>query len=338
MSATIRDVASKAGVSIATVSRVLNRSSPVSSDKQASVIEAAEALGYSPNPAALSLLNKQTGGIGVLLPYLTGEFFSELLRGLDDAAREHDLILIVSSSHRRPSDFQRSMQMLDKRVDGLVVMAPEIDPASAASILGSDTPVVFLNTYADGVLADVVNFDNRAGAFAVTQHLLELGHREIALVRGPDKSRDAHERVRGYREAMAEAGVADTARLEVSGDYTREAGYNAAEEILRWAARPTAIVACNDYCAKGVMSALSKRGVRVPEDVSVTGFDGLPSGQFSVPPLTTVRVPIRDIGYRAICRLAARISGDIATGERQRHVEPVELVVRDSTAARNAGP
>ncbi len=332
MSATIHDVASKAGVSIATVSRVLNRSSPVSSNKRALVLEAADALGYSPNPAALSLLSKRTGGIGVLLPFLSGEFFSELLRGLDDAAHEHGLVLIVSSSHRSPSDFQRSMRMVDKRVDGLVVMAPEIDPASAASILERDTPVVFINTYADGVPADVINFDNHAGGLAVTQHLLDLGHRRIAMVRGPDDARDAHERARGYRDAMRRAGVTDTAALEIPGGYARESGFEAAQEILRWAERPTAVVAANDYCAKGVMSALSKEGVQVPEEVSVTGFDGLPSGEYSVPPLTTVRVPIREIGYRAIRQLAMRLGGELADGGHLRRVEPVELVARGSTA------
>ena len=334
MSATIHDVAAKAGVSISTVSRVLNRSSPVSSSKQALVIEAAQALGYSPNPAALSLLSKRTGGIGVLLPYLTGEFFSELLRGLDDAAHEHDLILIVSSSHRRPSEFQRSMRMLDKRVDGLIVMAPEIDAVSAASILEGSTPVVFVNTYADGVPADRIDFDNHAGAYAVTRHLLDLGHQRIALVRGPDAARDAQERARGYRDAMAEAGVADTSGLEAEGGYTREAGFDAVQEIMRWDERPTAIVAANDYCAKGVMSALSKRGVRVPEEVSVTGFDGLPSGEYSVPPLTTVRVPIYEIGRRAVRQLAARIGGNGADGGHRRYVEAAEVVVRGSAAAR----
>ena len=134
MSVTIHDVARRAGVSIATVSRVLNNTCKVREDKRLLVLEAARDLGYSPNPAALSLLNKKTGALGVLLPSVHGEFFSELLNTLDEAARENELILVISTSHRHEAEFQKAMQFLDKRVDGLIVMAPELDAPAAASI------------------------------------------------------------------------------------------------------------------------------------------------------------------------------------------------------------
>lgn len=332
MSVTIRDVARRAGVSISTVSRVLNDTCPVREDKRRLVLDAAKALGYTPNPAALSLLNKRTGGLGVLLPFVSGEFFSELLNGLDQAAQDEGLFLVVSTSHRHSDEFQKAIQVLDKRVDGLVVMAPELDATGAALVLRTESPVVLINTYADGLPADVFNFDNFAGARALTQHLLDEGHRRIALIEGPPLSRDAQERTRGYRAAMADAGITDTDALVVPGGFTREAGYEAAMAIATATPQPTAIVAANDYCAMGVLSALHALGVSVPDEIAVGGFDGLPSSQYTVPPLTTVRVPIGEIGYRAVSRLAARLRGEDDGTPHQKHFVPVELIVRESSA------
>lgn len=334
MSVTIRDVARQAGVSISTVSRVLNDTCPVQEDKKRLVIDAARELGYSPNPAALSLLSKKTGGLGVLLPFVSGEFFSELLSGLDEAAQDNGYFLVVSTSHRRPAEFQKAIHVLNKRVDGLIVMAPELDQDGTALLLKSKAPVVFINTYTEGLAADVFNFDNYAGASILTRHLLDQGHRRIALVHGPQNSRDAQERARGYRAAMGEAGVERTADLEFQGGYTREAGFDVTAGILASTPRPTAIVAANDYCAMGIVSALREQGVAVPDDIAIGGFDGLPSAKYVAPPLTTVHVPIGEIGYRAVARLAARLKHtDAGAGAaHQQHHVPVELVVRESTA------
>jgi LacI family transcriptional regulator len=331
VSVTIRDVARRAGVSISTVSRVLNDTCPVQKDKRRLVLDAAQALGYTPNPAALSLLNKKTGGLGVLLPFVNGEFFSELLSGLDQAAQDNNLFLVVSTSHRRPVEFQKAMRVLDKRVDGLIVMAPELDAAGTASILKTKMPVVLINTYAEGLNVDVYNFNNLEGARDLTRHLLGLGHRRIGLIMGPTLSGDAQQRAEGYRLAMAEAGVADTSSLEVQGGFTREAGYAAAEAIAQMNPRPTAIVAANDYCAMGAISALHTLGIVVPDEIAVGGFDGLSSSQYSFPPLTTVRVPIREIGYRAVERLVSRL-GDDGEARIEQYEVPVNLLVRESTA------
>ncbi|MEO0560165.1 MAG: LacI family DNA-binding transcriptional regulator [Bacteroidota bacterium] len=335
MSATIHDVARQAGVSISTVSRVLNGTSPVKEEKRKLVLEAAEMLGYVPNPAALSLLNKRTGGIGVVLPFVTGEFFSELLSGLDETAQSLESFLIISTSHSRPTEFRKAVLALDKRVDGLVVMAPALDVEEASSLVSPDTPVVFINTHAGEVGADVFNFDNFGGARALTRHLLEDGHERIAVVRGPETAWDAQERVRGYRSAMRDAGFS-TDGLEFEGGFTRGDGYTAAESILRTTPRPTAILAANDYCAFGALSALRDAGIEVPREMSVCGFDGLTSSQYAAPPLTTVQVPIREIGHRAIRQLVARVRGDENEQPPNHETVPVELVVRGSTAARTA--
>lgn len=338
MSITIHDVAAHAGVSIATVSRVLNGTSPVSEDKRVSVLDAVDTLGYSPNPAARSLLQKRTGGLGVLLPYVSGEFFAELLNGLDRAAQNHAYFLVVSTSHRRPTEFKAAIQAMDKRVDGLVIMAPELDAGDAKSILRSETPVAFINTYLDGLATngcavEVINFENFAGAYALTQHLLEAGHRRIALIRGPRDAGDARERARGYRTAMAEAGLLDVGALEFEGDYTQAAGYAATNRILEQTPRPTAIMAANDYCAMGVLSALHAAGVAVPDAMAVTGFDGITSARYTVPPLTTVRAPTQELGLQAIDRLVTILHAPSRAKALQQSVLPVTLEIRGSTVA-----
>lgn len=332
MNATIRDVARRAGVSISTVSRVLNDTAPVSEEKRTLVFEAAAELGYAPNPAALSLLSKQTGGIGVLLPFVSGEFFSELLHSLDTTAQEHGYFLLISTSHRHRDEFRTAMRVLAKRIDGLVVMAPELQPEDAQALAAATEPVVFVNTHADALPFDAVNFDNQGGAYALASHLLDLGHRRIAAIRGPHDARDAEQRIHGMREAIRDAGLPASALHVVPGEYTQEAGYQAAKELLAQDVTFTALACANDYCAFGAIRALHEAGLRVPEDRSVVGFDELPSTRFSQPPLTTARVPVSDIGRRAINLLLDRLSDDDSISERQRIVLPVELVIRGSTA------
>jgi LacI family transcriptional regulator len=330
MSSTIKDVAKRAGVSISTVSRVLNGTAQVRSEKKAAVERAAHELGYSPNPAALSLLNKKTGGIGVLLPFVGGEFFADLLNGLDKAAQESGVFLVVSTSHRRRGEFNAAIQAMQSRVDGLIVMAPEIGPEGVAALSRRSEPLVFINTRVDGRAVDALNFDNYGGALALVRHLASLGHSHIAHIRGPADASDAQERVEGYRAGMRELGVEDTSALEYEGEFTNEAGYEATRRILEAETRPTAIMAANDSCATGVLSALNKAGLSVPGDVAVTGFDGISSGHFTLPPLTTVRLPTWQVGYEAIRRIVARLHGR-AGQEFVKQVLPGEVVAREST-------
>jgi LacI family transcriptional regulator len=329
MAVTIHDVARRAGVSISTVSRVLNNSCAVHEAKRKQVLEAADVLGYSPNPAARSLLGKRVGGIGVLLPFVGAEFFSDFLTGLDETAQANDFFLMISTSHRNADEFRSAIEAMNKRVDGMIVMAPELNGV-ATRVPDYESPFVFVNTYVDDESLNVINFDNFGGSYDVTKHLLHLGHRQIAIIKGPEGARDAGERVRGYRAAMAAIGIEDTSLLEYRGEYTQEAGYLAAQLILQNAnPRPTAIVCANDYCAIGAIRALAEAGVGVPDEVAITGFDGINSGQYIQPPLTSVKVPMRAIGARAVDRLIQLLEGDDAT-PRQETV-PVELITRAST-------
>lgn len=341
MGSTIHDVAAHAQVSISTVSRVLNKTAGVSAAKRQRVEAAVAALSYSPNPAARSLLGQSTGGLGVLLPYITGEFFSELLDGLDEAARAHGFFLLVSSSHRDDAAFARALREISRRVDGLILMSTDLHPSQYADLLPKKTPVVFINTpllddaqehALAGHALDVVRFDNYGGAFAVTEHLIAQGYQRLAVVRGPERAYDADERVRGIHEALRQHGR-DPADVPIyAGDFSQEAGYQAAQAIAQRNPLPDAIIASNDMCAIGVLLGLREAGLSVPDQVAVAGFDDVSSAQYASPPLTTVRIRLREVGAWAIERLVQRVQGKQFLAP-QRVTMPVDLVLRASTGA-----
>ncbi len=287
-------------------------------------------LGYTPNPAARSLLKRETGGLGVLLPFVGGEFFSEFLGGIDRTALRNGYFLLISTSHRNEAELKAALQGMHKRVDGMLIMAPEMEAWDVYRLLNGHAPVVFVNTEVRRPQLDVINFDNFGGVHAAVVHLLARGHRRIAYIKGPDGAYDARERLRGYRAALQDAGIPEGARLEFEGDYTQEAGYAAARRILALDPRPTAVVGANDYCAVGVLHALHEAGLRVPEDVAVAGFDDMPSSRYTQPPLTSVNVPVEEMGAAAMQYLIDRIRGTAERSNGQR-MFPVTLVPRAST-------
>jgi LacI family transcriptional regulator len=319
--ATIRDVAAKAGVSVATVSRVLNGKNIVRDETSAQVLEAARSLRYVPNVAARSLSIRRTQTIGIVLPEMHGEFFSEVIRGVDVAARGHGYHILVSGSH---SDVQEMMQMVDAmrgRVDGLMVMAPDV----AVDSLSDDVPLVLLNS--SDTQHDAITIDNFGGAREMMLHLTSLGHTRIAFITGPAQNADARERLRGYRQAMR---ALSTKPIEIAGDFTEGAGEAAALEIAAIRPRPTAIFAANDSMAIGALGALAGSGVRVPDDVSVVGFDDIPIARYVTPQLTTIGVDIGELGRRAFAVLAESI-GHVTARQPRRERIPTTLVVRKSS-------
>ena len=328
--ATIRDVAREAGVSVATVSRVLNDKGVVSPDTHRLVREAASRLNYSPNAAARSLITQETHTVGVLLPDLHGEFFSEVIRGIDLAARRAGRHLLVSSSHSASADLVSAMRSMRGRIDGLIVMAPETDASPAIRECAGSVPIVLLNpgeVPGDCSAISVANFE---GARAVVRHLLGLGHTRIATITGPAHNHDARQRLAGYRAALAEAGIEPDARLEIAGDFLEPSGYEAADALLADTPRPTAVFAANDKMAIGVMGAMSDRGVRVPEDLAVAGFDDIETARYINPPLTTVHVDSFRLGECAVEALLGSARNAGATG----HIMlPATLVVRRSCGA-----
>jgi LacI family transcriptional regulator len=330
VAATIRDVAREAGVSVATVSRVLNNSGPVRDQTRVRITEVARRLHYTPNSAARSLSTRQTHTVGVVLPDLHGEFFSEVIRGIDQVVQAEGWHLLVSSSHAARSAVEAALQAMRGRVDGLLVMSPDLELATLSTNLPERLPVVLMNCGAGGGAYDSLNIDNYSGAHAMITYLVGLGHRRIALLEGPERNQDARERLRGALAALADAGIGCGDRFR--GDFSEESGHAAALRLLDCARRPTALFAANDSMAIGALSALRERGVEVPSDISVAGFDDIPIARFVSPQLTTVRVSIPALGERATKRLFEVMR----RGEPQQRVQellPTELVVRSSCAA-----
>lgn len=334
---TIKDVARAAGVSVATVSRVENASPLVTDGTRRRVQAVARRLGYAPHAAARSLSAGRTSSIGVLLPDLYGEFYSELIRGIDQTAQAHGLHLLVASSHNEKHAIAHALHSMRGQVDGLIVMAPAPGAHLPVRDLPASFPVVLLNAAASGPAFDSIRIANAQGAREMVRHLAEHGHRRIAFIGGPPKNHDAQERKKGYRAALADAGLAHDPALELEGDFTDASGYRAAQALARRAPRPTAIFAANDAMAIGAVSALREAGVAVPDDVAVGGFDDIPLARYMHPPLSTVRVDIAALGERAARRLIEAVAN--RRGHRKRRETlPVTLVIRESCGGHVESP
>ncbi|HLE57281.1 MAG TPA: LacI family DNA-binding transcriptional regulator, partial [Rhodothermia bacterium] len=202
MRATIRDVAREAGVSISTVSRALNDTCFVEEGKRRRVKEAAERLGYTADPAARSLLKKETGGVGVIVPSVSGEYFSEFLTGIDLFTQESGFYLLISSSHRNTAEFEAALNTMYRRVDGLIIMAPDQAGFNANHRVLRSMPVVYVNSPIESPTSDCIGLNNFDGFYNITSHLIDLGHRRIAMITGPATAVDARERLKGYRQAL----------------------------------------------------------------------------------------------------------------------------------------
>ena len=311
---------------------MLNESGPVSAETRERIQSVATKLRYSPNSAARSLITRRTHTLGVLLPDLYGEFFSEVIRGIDQVAQQHGYQMLVSSSHSEPATFEAVLRAMRGRVDGLIVMSPDLEQVTLRANLAAGPAVVLLNCAADAPGFDSISIDNVAGAKAMTDHLLQLGHRRIAFIRGAACNVDAEERHRGFRSALRAAGVEHRADWEPRGNFTESGGYRAAQALLGLAERPTAVFAANDSMAIGALCAMREAGVGVPDEVAVAGFDDIPIARFTSPLLTSVHVPICRLGERAAERLVHAISHE-QRPRRRRETLPTTLVVRQSCGA-----
>jgi len=333
VTATIKDVARAAGVSVASVSRALNGHESVTETTRQRILAAAGQLRYVPHAAARSLITRRTDTIGVLLPDLHGEFFSELIRGIDAGARASGRHLLISSSHGSEAEAAQALRMLQGRVDGLIVMSPHAGADVLGANLPAALPTVLLNTRVASGTYPAFSIDNYGGAAAMMKHLFASGRRRIAFISGPDNNFDADERLRGYRDAIAARKGAS--ELVLRGDFSESSGYRAGIDLCERGERPDAIFAANDMMALGCLFALTERGVGVPGDIALAGFDDIPIARFVTPPLTTVRVRIADLGRRAFERLDALIAtGD--DGARTTERLDCDLVVRQSSGLNDA--
>ncbi len=315
---TIKDVAREAGVSVASVSRALNGGGGVTAATSQRIHDVATRLSYVPHAGARSLITRRTHTIGALLPDLHGEFFSELIRGIDLAARARGLHLLVSSSHDGAED------------------AAHVDAAFLRANLPASVPAVLLNSAVKSKSYAVLNIDNYGGAYAMVRHLLEAGHSNVTFIAGPAGNFDAQQRELGYRAAMAK--YAPHAPLDVvAGDFNEESGYRAGQQLLARKPRPDAVFAANDMMAVGCLYAFKEAGVDVPREIALAGFDDIPIARYVTPPLSTVRVRIVDLGRSALEQLAAMLE-ESRPDAASAHTLDCEIVTRETCgAARQPG-
>jgi LacI family transcriptional regulator len=324
---TLTDVARAAGVSPSTVSRILNGTAMVNEIKRQRVLEVIDRLGYRPNIMAQSLKTGQSMSIGVLTQELDSLFYGKTLKGIEMGLADSQYHPLFVGGHWREQDELASLEVLNRRrIDALIVLGGLI---SAQQLLdqAKTMPVVVVSRIVAGLEAQCIDIDNQQAAFEATKHLLDLGHRRIAHITGPLLRQDAQERLAGYRMALKQAGIDIDERLVCEGDYNEQSGVLAMDVLLLRASRLTAVFAANDSMAHGARLTLFRRGIRVPEDISLIGFDDLPTARYSIPPLTTVRQPMLEMGQEA----AELVLGLLEGGEVSAKKIKTELIVREST-------
>lgn len=327
---TIRDVARTASVSVASVSRALNGQSGVTPATRKKVLEAAAALNYAPHFGARSLSTKRSNTIGVVLPDLFGEFFSEIIRGIDYAAHRRGLQLLLSNMHGSERETAAALRAMRGRVDGLLVMSPQLDADVLSHNLPRGLPAVIMNGPTNGGRYASIAIDNSAGAHAAVAHLVAQGCKVIAHLAGPEGNADAQERALGFRAAVAKM-LGDRDPLIIAGDFSEESGVAAGKLLAAQHSGVDGVFSANDVMAIGCMTALLEAGVGVPRDVAVVGFDDVPIARYVTPGLSTMRVHIAELGERALDLLITTIETDDAPQVTAEFLTP-ELVVRASSA------
>jgi LacI family transcriptional regulator len=322
--ATMRDVARLAEVSVASVSRALNGADNVSEVVKARIADAVRELGYVPHAGARSLSLARTNAIGVVLPDLYGEFFSEIVRGMDREAGRRGYLLLLSNLHGGGEQAASALRAMRGRVDGLIVMAPHLTPEEISFALPAGLPSMLINARDQSGERPAITLDNAAGAEAVVDHLASLGCKRLIHIAGPEGNRDAQERAAAFTQAIESR---DLEGETVSGNFEEESGKGAIAALLRAGERFDGVFAANDNMAIGALEALRAAGLKVPGDVAVAGFDDIPVARHLG--LTTVSVRIADLGEIAIASLLDRLVNK--EGELHLLHRP-ELIVRATTA------
>jgi LacI family transcriptional regulator len=330
---TSKDIARELKISQSTVSRALRRDPRVAAVTMARVLDAATRMNYTPNLAARSLITRKTGTIGVVVSDITNPFYPELLEILhDEFAFAGYRAILFNERTEAASVEQRVRDLVDgAAVDGLVYVSATLG-SPLPGHRAREIPIVLVNRYIDSARADTVVSDNRGGGRLVAQAMLELGHRRIALITGPENTTTSRDRELGFRELLQASGAQLDERLRRVGQFSHRSGYQWCLDLLTAEPRPTAVFAANDVIAFGALDAARRLGVRVPAELSVVGFDDIDMAGWEGFNLTTVRQPLAEIGRVAAKLLIERIAGDDTPPPRTR-VFPVVLVRRDTLAA-----
>lgn len=338
MNLTLEDIGRLAGVSRSTVSRVINHQASVSPAVRTRVEEVIQRTGYTPNVAARSLVSGRSGVIGLVIPsrvhaLFEDPYFPRLIQGVSAASNREGttLSLFLFQSEEEEEELYPRV-VTSGYVDGLIITATRMADPLLARMAGSEIPIVMIGRPdAEGI--SYVDADNRGGAIRAATHLCNLGYERIGLIGAPVSTTAGLDRLNGFVEGLAFCGKALHPDLRVDGDFSEASGYRAMRSLI--AQRPDAIFAASDTMALGAMRALREEGLRIPDDVALVGFDGLPASEHSVPALTTVRQPVTETGARAVHHLNALIAGSETAPVVE--IMPVELLVRESCGADRRG-
>ncbi len=334
---TIVDVAAVAGVSYATVSRVINNKDHVSPEKRERVLRAMAQLGYVVNVQARSLAGGASRVVGLLVNYLSSGYTVEIIRGIDAALQANQYDLLLYSAHTPRAKESTYVTKLTRHLaDGLLLILPTYTRSYLDALRQRRFPHVLIDYLSDGEDAPSVATTNYRGAYDAVVYLLELGHRRIGFITGPLGTGCARERLAGYKAALTDHGVVVDPQLIYEGQFFQPQGYQGAHHLLALPDPPTAIFASNDMMAFGVMEAARERGLRLPDDLSIVGFDDIPQASHVHPQLTTVRQPLEEMGRRASLLLLHYI--EHPTAEVERIELPTELIIRESCQAPRAFP
>ena len=332
----LADVARAAGVSAMTVSNVLNDRPGASAETRRRVRAAAERLGYAPNPAAQSLAKGRTNLLGLVVHDLTVQYATEIVSGVADELAESGCELLISATYQDTSrEATRIQRLAQGRVDALILVAPLFGDETVAELDGHSVPVVVVDPRSASNCAHPnIVVDNYSGARSGTEHLLRLGHRRIGFIGGDTSFESAAQRERGHHDAVSLNGADTDPELIVGADFSWFGGFEAAHRLLELDDAPTAVMAACDVAALGAIDAARARGLSVPDDLSVVGFDDVPLASQGFPRLTTVRQPLREMGGTA-ARMALSLTRGQALPTRQVRFA-TSLVIRDTTTAASA--
>ncbi|MCP2073318.1 UNVERIFIED_ORG: LacI family repressor for deo operon, udp, cdd, tsx, nupC, and nupG [Pseudomonas lini] len=332
----IREVARLAGVSVATVSRTLKSPERVLPQTRDKVNAAVEQAGYRPNLMAVQFRSRRTGNLVILVPAIANTFFARVISGAQQAAQAAGYrLLLCDTQGREEIEEEFAALVYAHQADGVIQLRAS-DPFESLPPGTEPLPLVNACEVVKNAPYPTISLDNRAAAQAMTDHLIGLGHRRIGIIKGPRSSPLTLDRVAGYQDALRQAGIAADPSLICHGDFTLKAGYDGAGTMLELADRPSALFCENDEMAIGALTRIKQMGLRVPEDISLVGFDDIPFAAYCDPPLTTISQPAEIFGQKAVEMLIALIEKKPIA---ERHVLlPFELTVRGSTAAQNNSP
>lgn len=324
----IREVARLAGVSVATVSRTLASPERVLPETRDKVNAAVEQAGYRPNRMAVQFRSRRTGNLVILVPVIANTFFARVISGAQQAAQAAGYRLLLCDTQGQAEIEKQFAELVHAHQADGVIQLRASDPFSDCA---ESPPLVNACEVIQGGRHPTISLDNRGAAKAMTQHLIDLGHRRIGLIKGPKSSPLTQDRVAGYEDALMGAGISRDLALICHGDFTLQAGFDGAGTMLELPDRPTALFCENDEMAIGALKRIKQQGLRVPEDISLVGFDDIPFAAYCDPPLTTIAQPAEMFGQKAVEMLIALIEKSPLA---LRHVVlPFELALRGSTAA-----